>query len=85
MKAICDQTHLKNVVKRAFLALKTRKFAKETNHFMLLRAKQYLAAKNVNSVFIAWRDAINTIKQRKLLALEVEKFYDKKVMRKVYQ
>ena len=52
---------------------------------MLLRAKQYLAAKNVNSVFIAWRDAINTIKQRKLLALEVEKFYDKKVMRKVYQ
>ena len=62
MKAICDKTYLDNLVKRAFLALKSRKFTKETNYYMLLRAKQYLAARNVRSVFSAWRDAINTAK-----------------------
>ena len=85
MQQICDQTYLTNLTKRAYLALKERKSTKDNTHYMLLRAKQYMAGRSLQALFQGWRDAISTFKQRKMLAAEVEKFYEKKVMRKVHQ
>ena len=52
---------------------------------MLDRARQYLAARSMQVMFVSWRDTVINMKQRKLLALEVDRFYNKKVYRRVYQ
>ena len=46
---------------------------------MLDRARQYLAARSMQVMFVSWRDTVINMKQRKLLALEVDRFYNKKV------
>ena len=84
MVQICEQTYLNNLQKRAFLALVSRKYNKDNAQFMLNRARQFLTARSTDVLFNAWRDAVNTIKQRRMLALEVERFYNKKILRRVH-
>jgi len=71
MKQICEQTFISNLTKRAFLALKTHKQGKDNTHYVLVRARQYLAARSIHALFLGWKDAIKAKKQRKLLAKEV--------------
>ena len=84
MTQICDQTYLNNLVRRAFLALKTRKFSKESKNQMLVRARQFLAARSLQLLFYAWKDANMHMRQRNLLSMEVERFYNKKIYRMVF-
>ena len=58
MVQICQQTYLLNLTKRAFDSLKSRKFVKDTRHYMLIRARQFLAARSIQVTFVAWREAI---------------------------
>ena len=64
MTQICGQTYLINLAKRAFIALKSHKMGKDNAQFMLLRARQFLAARSVHAVFTGWRDVICAKKQR---------------------
>jgi hypothetical protein len=41
---------------------------------MLVRARQFLAARSIHALFVGWKDVIGAKKQRKLLAYEVEMF-----------
>ena len=58
MKKICDQTFLNNLVKRAYNALKSHKFSKDNAQYMLVRARQYLAARSLHALFLGWKEAI---------------------------
>lgn len=58
MKTICAQSYLINLVKRAFLGLKSHKVGKDNAHFMLVRARQFLVARSLHGLFTGWKDAV---------------------------
>lgn len=51
---------------------------------MLVRARQFLAARSLQLLFYAWKDANMHMRQRNLLSMEVERFYNKKIYRMVF-
>ena len=62
LKSICDQTYLINLTKRAYKALKSRKFTKDNKYYMLARARQFLAARSMQVLFLGWKDAVVAMK-----------------------
>ena len=65
--------------------MKAHKYCKDSQDFLLDRARQYLAARSLQAMFVAWRDTATNLKQRKILTYEVYRFYDKKVYRRTFQ